>query len=499
MADRFPSQIIHTESHHDHWYNCHEILYFFKNKSCIIDNDNRNNDEDVIVEGSKVEFLWSSEVTGFRHLYKIAVEIGEFPKKMQLMDEEKSMEKKNQESNHEVKARLLTNHQLTNGNWEVSESMYWVDQQNGLIYFLGTRDSPLENHLYVISSSQSSRIAPRRLSKEDFTHTRIVFDPEFRFCIDFQSNVSIPPFIYLHRLSAPTDNPSHINLEPQYIFLNLPDDIRVEDSMEYYEKVQILGPTPHLFECKLRSGELIYGFLFKPEFMEPGFKYPVLLEIYGGPEVQSVTKSFKDLRCHRRHLIASEGYIVVGFDSRGSKHRGVEFEKHIYKRLGQVEIDDQVEALQWLADNTGFIDMNRVAIHGWSFGGYLSLMALVKRPDVFKCAIAGAPVTNWLLYDTGYTERYMGLPSENEENYRRSSILSYIKHFPNEYNRLLIIHGLMDENVHFCHTAQLIQGLVMAGKPYQLSIYPYERHSLKKINSAEHVEATLIHYLQQNL
>lgn len=139
-----------------------------------------------------------------------------------------------------------------------------------------------------------------------------------------------------------------------------------------------------------------------------------------------------DIRQHRRHLIASEGYVVVGFDSRGSKYRGVEFERHIYKRLGQVEILDQVEALEWLAENTGFMDMSRVAIHGWSYGGYLSLMALAQRPDIFKCAIAGAPVTNWLLYDTGYTERYMGLPEENEEGYRLSSVLSYSKHFPNE-------------------------------------------------------------------
>lgn len=438
-TDKFPSQIIYTESHQDHWYNCHEILYFFKNKSLNIDNDDCNNDnnQDVILEGSKIEFLWSSELSGYRHLYKISVEIAEFPSKISLNNnDDDSMankdEKPIEQINHEMKAKLLENRQLTNGNWEVSESMYWIDEQNDSIFFLGTRDSPLENHLYVISSKQSSRIAPKRLSKEDFTHTRIVFDPEFRFCIDFQSNVSIPPFAYLHKLISPADNPTNITIEPQYMFLNLPDEIRIEDSMEYYEKVQILGPTPHLFECKLQSGELIYGFLFKPEFMEPGFKYPVLLEIYGGPEVQSVTKSFKDLRYHRRHLIASEGYIVVGFDSRGSKHRGVDFEKHIYKRLGQVEIDDQVEALQWLADNTGFIDMNRVAIHGWSFGGYLSLMALVKRPDIFKCAIAGAPVTNWLLYDTGYTERYMGLPTENAENYRRSSILSYIKYFPNE-------------------------------------------------------------------
>lgn len=134
----------------------------------------------------------------------------------------------------------------------------------------------------------------------------------------------------------------------------------------------------------------------------------------------------------RRHLLASEGYIVIAFDSRGSKHRGVSFETYIHRRLGQVEIADQVEALEWLADNTDFIDMSRVAIHGWSYGGYLSVMALAQRPDIFKCAIAGAPVTNWMLYDTGYTERYMDTPLNNPDGYRMGSAITHINCLPNE-------------------------------------------------------------------
>lgn len=187
-------------------------------------------------------------------------------------------------------------------------------------------------------------------------------------------------------------------------------------------------------------------------------------------------------------MIANEGYIVVFFDSRGSKNRGVNFEKHIYKRLGQVEMQDQIEALQWLALNTDFMDMSRVAIHGWSYGGYLSLMALAQFPNVFKCAIAGAPVTNWKLYDTAYTERFLLTPEENEEGYRHSSVITHASRFPDEYgfhfviccillianlfrpNRLLIVHGLMDENVHFLHTSQLINALSTHGKPYCLNV-----------------------------
>ena len=141
----------------------------------------------------------------------------------------------------------------------------------------------------------------------------------------------------------------------------------------------------------------------------------------------------KDVRQHKRHLLASEGYVVVGFDSRGSKNRGTQFERHIHRRLGQVEIHDQVQVLQWLAEKIGIIDMSRVAIHGWSYGGYLSLMALIQRPDIFKCCIAGAPVTNWMLYDTAYTERYMGLPEDNQAGYQISSVLSHVRNFPDEY------------------------------------------------------------------
>lgn len=464
LDNQFEAQIIYEESRSDHWYNCHDVLYFYHKFGSYFWPDGSA----IYKTGSEVRFLWSSEADGYRHLYLVTVRLADSKFKRPEMDEMVWPSRlKNSSSNPdgtsqqemetETLIAVLTSHeQLTSGRWEIIDSNFWVDEDNELIYFLATKDSPLESHLYVIpSNATSSRVAPRRLTKEDFTHTRILFDPQYRFCIDFQSNLSVPPFSFLHEIIEPQHAPGQlVKLEPMYYFqAPSQEDVTFDESQEYFEKVQTLGPTPQLFEYKLESGELMYGFLFKPDLMEPGAKYPVLLEIYGGPEVQLVSKSFKglpsilsrpgllskrlclcrvDVRQHKRHLIASEGYVVVAFDSRGSKYRGVNFERHIYKRLGQVEIQDQVEALEWLAENTGFIDMNRVAIHGWSYGGYLSLQAIAQRPDIFKCAIAGAPVTNWLLYDTGYTERYMGLPEENEEAYRLSNVLTYSKQFPDE-------------------------------------------------------------------
>lgn len=258
--------------------------------------------------------------------------------------------------------------------------------------------------------------------------------------------------------------------------------------------------TPDLYTYRGRCALLpLHAMVFRPHGWQPGRRYPAVLNVYGGPEVQLVSNTFKGMRQLRLHMLAARGYCVIAIDSRGSQHRGLQFEAHLRRRMGTVELADQVEVLRWLADTLGYIDLDRVAIHGWSYGGYLSLMGLVQRPDVFKLAIAGAPVTNWALYDTGYTERYMDLPENNTQGYTDGSVLNYINKFPEDENRLLIIHGLIDENVHFYHTSQLISALIKAGKPYQLQIYPNERHSLRHLDASKHYETTLLAFLQNHL
>lgn len=138
------------------------------------------------------------------------------------------------------------------------------------------------------------------------------------------------------------------------------------------------------------------------------------------------------MRQLRLHMLAAAGYCVVSIDSRGSRHRGHKFESHLFRRMGAVELTDQVEILRMLGEELDFIDMDRIGIHGWSYGGYLSLMGLVQYPGIFKVAVSGAPVTSWELYDTGYTERYMGLPENNQEGYSNGSILSFVNQFPDE-------------------------------------------------------------------
>lgn len=292
VSNRFPPQIIYDEAHKDHWFNCHDILYFYSSPT----------PNEYLDVGSIVNFLWSSELSGFRHLYKIAIEL--MPTEAKKEANTNFVNGLNHNDNVSLPfttdilplhSKEIYNKQLTSGNWQVSDTNFWVDEKNDLVYFTGTKDSHLESHLYVISPSQPSRLLPRRLSKESFTHTRIILDPLFKFCIDFQSNLSVPPFAYLNQIVSPEDSSQSVNLESSFIFQNIQEDVAMEDSMEYYDKVQYLGPTPQLFEYKLKSGELMYGFVFKPDFMESGVKYPTLLEIYGGPEVQYVTKSFKGM------------------------------------------------------------------------------------------------------------------------------------------------------------------------------------------------------------
>lgn len=239
--------------------------------------------------------------------------------------------------------------------------------------------------------------------------------------------------------------------------------------------------------------------MYKPHNLQPGKKYPTVIFIYGGPQVQLVNNRFKGLKYFRLNTLASLGYVVVVIDNRGSCHRGLKFEGAFKYKMGQIEIDDQVEGLHYLASQYDFIDLDRVGIHGWSYGGYLSLMALMQRSDIFRVAIAGAPVTLWIFYDTGYTERYMGHPEHNEQGYYLGSVAMQAEKFPSEPNRLLLLHGFLDENVHFAHTSILLSFLVRAGKPYDLQIYPQERHSIRVPESGEHYELHLLYYLQENL
>ncbi|XP_045465826.1 dipeptidyl peptidase 9 [Harmonia axyridis] len=440
------------------WVNLHDLLYIFP-----------------ITNPNEIKFIWASEDTGFRHLYLITAEI--MPYSNGTTEARESM--------HFLclQPRILSKVTLTSGDWEIAAQDIWVDVEKELVYFMGFRETPLEKHLYVVSIRRPGEI--RLLTRAGYSHM-IDFNDELTMMVTLYSNIKKPPACQVFGLSHSDWTVEGITLTPLgYLMESRP--------------VPNTYHGPEIYTHQILSGHVLYSMVFKPHNFDPTKKYPTVVNVYGGPEVQVVSNTFKGMRQLRMHMLASRGYVVVAIDSRGSHHRGLQFEGHIKGRMGTLELMDQVEVLNWLSNTLGYIDLSRVGIHGWSYGGYLSLMGLVQYPDLFKVAIAGAPVTNWKLYDTGYTERYMDLPEHNLQGYTEGSVLNYVNKFPDEENRLLIIHGLIDENVHFYHTSQLVNGLIKAGKPYQLRVYPNERHSLRNLDAGKHYETTMLSFFQNNL
>ncbi|XP_041968195.1 dipeptidyl peptidase 9 isoform X2 [Aricia agestis] len=481
--------VLVSETAPDAWINVHDILHWLPSSS------------------GEVSFIWASEDTGHLHLYLVTcalVKRATTVPEMILEDE-----------SYARAPSIISKEAITTGGWEVMGRKIWVDEARGLVYFVGLRETPLERHLYAAPLRPPRPHALTLLTPPGHSHS-VDMDEDCTLAVITSSNISSVPvtrvFRVRHALTGVTLLAHGTLMERSSSgsdtkSFNGSWDSRSGDGDEDSDVSSVLirerslsagwcPPPPQILSTRLACGARAYCTLWRCG--RPGAR-PTVLHVYGGPEVQTVTNSYKGIRQLRMHMLAARGFNVVAVDSRGSKHRGRAWEAAIRGKMGQVELDDQVEVLQWLAKETGCIDMDRVAIHGWSYGGYLSLLGLATRPDTFKVCVAGAPVTCWRLYDTAYTERYMGSPAAAPHAYSRASVLAHAPFFPDKEGRLLIIHGLADENVHFCHTAALLAELVRLGKPHRVQVYPGERHSLRAMHAAKHYEATLLHFLHENL
>ncbi|KAJ7311160.1 hypothetical protein JRQ81_006765 [Phrynocephalus forsythii] len=460
VPDLVTPLIIYEETT-DIWINVHDIFHVFP--------QTREN---------AIEFIFASECkTGFRHLYRITTILKQSRyKRSDAQASHLDIHNLNLAFVGDFLCPIKEEVPITSGDWEVlgrHGSNIRVDEVKKLVYFEGTKDSPLEHHLYVVNYENPGEV--KRLTERGFSHACCVSQNCDMVVCKFSSQKN-PHEVSLYKLTGLEEEMSHKSKEFWATILDsaglLPDYI-----------------PPEIFSFESSSGFVLYGMMYKPHNLQPGKKYPTVLFIYGGPQVQLVNNRFKGVKYFRLNTLASLGYVVVVIDNRGSCHRGLKFEGAFKYKMGQIEITDQVEGLQYLASRYEFIDLDRVGIHGWSYGGYLSLMALLQRPEIFKVAVAGAPVTLWLFYDTGYTERYMGHPDNNEQGYYLGSVAMQADKFPSEPNRLLLLHGFLDENVHFAHTSILLSFL----------IYPQERHSIRVPESGEHYELHLLYYLQENL
>ncbi len=384
-------------------------------------------------------FIWASERTGYMHLY--------------LYDRQGKL----------VRA-------LTAGDWMV-ESIAGVDAGRELVYFTGTQESPLESHLYVVSFAGEP---PRRLTRQARMH-RVVLDHACRYFADTADSLMQPPHVTLRRLSD--------GAKVREIYAN--DDPRPAAFK--------LRP-PELVSLLNRDGTTLHGALYRPATRSRKL-LPAIVLVYGGPHAQMVIRGWQMTAAMRVQYLRQLGYIVFVLDNRGSARRGLAFEGAIRRNMGDIEVRDQVDGVRWLVEQ-GRADPDRVGVYGWSYGGYMAAMCLCRAPETFKVAMSGAPVTHWEGYDTHYTERYMGTPQDNPDGYRVSTVMAHVDKMR---GKLMLVHGLIDENVHFRHTARLINALIHERKKYDLLLFPDERHVPRKLADRVFMEEQICQFFKENL
>ncbi|MBD8525238.1 DPP IV N-terminal domain-containing protein [Pseudoxanthomonas sp. CAU 1598] len=371
-------------------------------------------------------FLWLSERSGFQHLYHYPASGGE-PR------------------------------QLSYGDWMV-EDVLAVDQRKAVIYFSATKDSALERHVYAMPLAGGE---PVRITREAAWH-EASFSSDASFFVDSWNAPQQPP-----RSDLVAADGKHI--------ANLLDN-RLDDPAHPYTPYLSAHQPTEFGSVETEDGELHYS-LIKPLGFDPSRRYPVVVWVYGGPAAQTVTRTWPSRAdAWFNQYLAQQGYLVFSLDNRGTPRRGVTFGRALFRQQGKVEVEDQRRGIEWLK-GFDFVDPQRIAVYGWSNGGYMTLMLLGQAADTYRCGIAGAPVSDWALYDTHYTERYMDHPQANPDGYAASRVMSHSQGIRDD--ALLLIHGMADDNVLFSHTTQLLADLQGKGTRFDLMTYPGAKHGLK--------------------
>lgn len=373
-------------------------------------------------------FLWSSERSGFEHLY-VASEDG---------------------------AKLTA---LTQGEWVV-DGLLALDEGAGLAYVGGTRDGVTETHVYAVPLAGGE---PRRLTQAPGMHAA-AFARNASVFVDSWSSDTVLPQIELFK----ADGTKLATL--------LAND--VTSASHPYAKYRAAHQTTTYGTLTAADGTTpLHYSLIKPANFDPKKKYPVVVFVYGGPAAQTVTRAWPGRSdAFFNQYLAQQGYVVFSLDNRGTPRRGAAFGGALYGKQGTVEVDDQLRGVAWLKSQP-FVDPARIGVYGWSNGGYMTLMLLAKHDEAYACGVAGAPVTDWALYDTHYTERYMDLPKANEAGYREASVFTHVDGVG--AGKLLLIHGMADDNVLFTNSTKLMSELQKRGTPFELMTYPGAKHGLR--------------------
>ncbi|GBL06042.1 dipeptidyl peptidase IV [Glaciecola sp. KUL10] len=398
--------------------------------------------DDLRFLNDKSHFVWASERDGFKHLY-LYKNNGDLVK------------------------------QLTSGDWIV-ESVKAIDAKARMIYFQGRKDTPLESHLYSlnIDTAETNRLTD--LGKYHST----TFAADASIFINAHSDANSPTQVSLHKANG-----------EQITWL---EENKVDKSHPLYA-YQKDWVKPTFGIIKANDGSDLHYRLYTPKKIEG--KHPAIVYLYGGPIAQVVTNRWGGSRGLLMQHWVNKGYVVFSIDNRGSANRGKAFEDPLYKKMGFVEVEDQVTGVEFLR-TLDFVDSKRVGVHGHSYGGYMTLMTMFKASEHFAAGVSGAPVTDWRLYDTHYTERYMGDPRNEEQAYTASSVFPYAKDLKGD---LLIYHGMADDNVLFTHSTKLYKHLQDLAIPFEVMDYPGKKHSIRGKNTRIHMYRTITNFFDKHL
>ena len=366
---------------------------------------------------SNTDFIWQSQRTGYNHLFHYSLEKG-----------------------------LVS--QLTKGDWLVTDILGFNEKRKE-IYFTATKETPLERHLYRINWNNFKM---QRLDAAEGIHTGTL-SKDGNWLYDSYSSATTPRQINLINTQ---------NLKFQNIF-------KAENTLKNYDRPEIKNVT-----LKANDGTPLYGKLILPTDFDANKKYPVIVYLYNGPHLQLVTNSFPASGNLWYEYMAQNGYIVFTMDGRGSSNRGLKFEQAVFRNLGETEMNDQLKGVEYLK-SLPYVDAQRMGVHGWSFGGFMTTSLMLKHPDVFKVGVAGGPVIDWNMYEIMYTERYMDTPQTNPEGYKQATLLDKVQ---NLKGKLLMIHGAQDDVVVWQHSIKFLKAAVDHGVQLDYFVYPGHQHNV---------------------
>ena len=386
-------------------------------------------------------FIWTSEKSGYNHIYL-----------------------------YNLKGKQVR--QITKGNYDVTD-FYGIDESNNTVYFASSERSPMHRDVYAVQLNGKNK---KTLTNKIGTNSA-TFSTNYKYFINQYSNANTPYYFSLFDAKG-----NEVRM--------LKDNSNLKNSLSEYALSQ-----KEFFNFKTTEGIDLNGWMMKPHNFDETKQYPVFMYLYGGPGSQQVTDSWGGSNFLWYQMLTQQGYIVACVDNRGTGARGSEFKKCTYQQLGKLETEDQIEANRYLA-NLPYVDGSRIGIFGWSYGGYMSSLCLLKGADEFKMAIAVAPVTNWRYYDSIYTERYMRTPQENASGYDDNSPINHVEKLKGKY---LLVHGSADDNVHYQNTMEMTNALVNANKQFDLFIYPNKNHGIYGGYTRLHLFTKMTNFIEENL